>query len=375
MNVLEADEPPPVTLADHEARARRRLAPAIAAWLFGGAADELTLAANTAAWADLRLRPRVLRPLRGGSTRITLLGRTLAAPILVAPMAWHRLVHPLGEAATAAAAAAQGLGFVLGTQTSVDLHAVARAHGPAEGDGCRWFQLYLQRDRALTRALVEAAEAAGYQALVVTVDAPCSGARDRERRAGFRLPPGVGSAHLPAASSEGAGPLNGGGLCGGLADAAPTWDDIGRLVDATRLPVLVKGILHPDDARQAVDLGVAGVIVSNHGGRTLDTALPTAHALPEIVRAVRGEVPVLVDGGLRRGTDVLKALALGARAVLVGRPVLAGLASAGPQGAAQVLRLLRDELEIAMTLCGCATLDQINPDLLAAPGFPSPWPA
>ena len=355
-----------VTLADHEQHARTQLDDNAWAYFSGGAADEISLRANRSAWDALPLWPRVLRPLAGGHTRVPLLGRTLAHPILLAPVAFQRMAHPDGELAMAYAAAALGAGVVLSTQASVSLESVAQAvlHDP--GRGPLWFQLYLQPDRGFTQALVQRAEAAGYEALVLTVDAPTSGVRDRERRAGFRLPPGVGPVNLAGLQAPASPPLSPGqsALFDGLLHHAPTWDDIAWLQSITRLPVLLKGVLHPADARQAVSVGAAGLIVSNHGGRTLDTAPATATALPRVVQAVGGAVPVLVDGGIRRGTDVLKAMALGASAVLVGRPAVWGLANAGAAGVAHVLRLLRDELEVAMALTGCATLAEATPALL-----------
>ena len=355
-----------VTLADHEQHARAQLDDNAWAYFSGGAADEISLRANRTAWDNLPLWPRVLRPLAGGHTRVPLLGRTLAHPILLAPVAFQRLAHPDGELAMAYAAAALGAGVVLSTQASVSLESVAQAVLPDPGRGPLWFQLYLQPDRGFTQALVQRAEAAGYEALVLTVDAPTSGVRDRERRAGFRLPPGVGPVNLAGLQAPASSPLSPGqsALFDGLLHHAPTWDDIAWLQSITRLPVLLKGVLHPADARQAVSVGAAGLIVSNHGGRTLDTAPATATALPRVVQAVDGAVPVLVDGGIRRGTDVLKAMALGASAVLVGRPAVWGLANAGAAGVAHVLRLLRDELEVAMALTGCATLAEATPALL-----------
>ena len=355
-----------VTLADHEQHARTQLDDNAWAYFSGGAADEISLRANRSAWDALPLWPRVLRPLAGGHTRVPLLGRTLAHPILLAPVAFQRMAHPDGELAMAYAAAALGAGVVLSTQASVSLESVAQAVLPDPGRGPLWFQLYLQPDRGFTQALVQRAEAAGYEALVLTVDAPTSGVRDRERRAGFRLPPGVGPVNLAGLQAPASPPLSPGqsALFDGLLHHAPTWDDIAWLQSITRLPVLLKGVLHPADARQAVSVGAAGLIVSNHGGRTLDTAPATATALPRVVQAVGGAVPVLVDGGIRRGTDVLKAMALGASAVLVGRPAVWGLANAGAAGVAHVLRLLRDELEVAMALTGCATLAEATPALL-----------
>jgi len=357
-----------VNLADHELQARQHLDDNAWAYFSGGAADEITLRANRSAWEALPLWPRVLRPLAGGHTRVTLLGRTLAHPILLAPVAFQRLAHPDGELAMAYAAAALGAGVVLSTQASVALEAVAEAVLPDPDRGPLWFQLYLQHDRGFTRDLVLRAETAGYEALVLTVDAPSSGVRDRERRASFRLPAGVSAVNLADMAPPPPVELRPGqsALFDGLLHQAPTWDDIAWLQTITRLPVLLKGALHPADARQAVSLGAAGLIVSNHGGRTLDTAPATASALPRVMQAVGGALPVLVDGGIRRGTDVLKAMALGASAVLVGRPAIWGLAHAGAAGVAHVLRLLRDELEIAMALTGCATLADASPALLDA---------
>jgi 4-hydroxymandelate oxidase len=347
-----------VTLADHERSAHKKLDEKTHAYLFGAAADELTHARNEEAWRKLELLPRVLRPLAGGHTRIHLLGQERPHPILVAPMAWHRLAHPDGELATAVATAALGAGLVVSTQASCRLEDVAAAFQPGDDRGPLWFQLYLQRDRAFTRDLVKRAEAAGYEALVLTVDAPVQGARDRERRAGFRLPAGVRSVNLDGMKSPPSRPLGAAQsvLFDDLLLHAPTWDDVTWLRSITRLPLLLKGVLHAGDARLAIEQGASGLIVSNHGGRTLDTAVPTASALPAVVDAVQGRATVLVDGGIRRGTDVLKAIALGASAVMVGRPVLHGLANAGAQGVAHVLRLLRDELEMAMALTGCRTL-------------------
>ncbi len=354
------------TLADHEALARTRLDDNAWAYFSGGAADELTLRANRQAWDALQLHPRVLRRLQGGHTRVQLLGRTLAHPILVAPVAFQRMAHADGELATAHAASALGAGLVLSTQASTPLETVAAAiaHEPCRGP--LWFQLYLQYDRGFTRDLVQRAEQAGYEALVLTVDAPASGARDRERRAGFRVPAHAAAAHLAALPPLPAVTLAPGqsAVFDGLLQHAPTWEDVQWLQSISRLPVLLKGVTHADDARQAAALQVAGLIVSNHGGRTLDTMPPTADLLPPIVDAIGARMPVLVDGGIRRGTDVLKALALGATAVLVGRPVVWGLANAGAVGVAHVLRLLRDELEIAMALCGCASLADCGPQLL-----------
>lgn len=365
---LQKVPPGVATLADHERHALQALDDNAAAYFSGGAADEITLRSNRTAWERLELWPRVLRPLAGGHTRVQLLGHELAHPIMLAPVAYQRMAHPDGERATAYAAAALGAGMVLSTQASESLEDVAAIMLPDPGRGPLWFQLYLQHDRGFTQALVQRAEAAGYEALVLTVDAPTSGIRDREQHAAFRLPAGVHAVNLRGLGPPPPRPLAPGqsALFGDLLHHAATWADVEWLQSITRLPVLLKGVLHPADARQAAALNVAGLVVSNHGGRTLDTAPPTATALPRIAQAVQGGMPLLVDGGIRRGTDVLKAVALGATAVMVGRPYVHGLANAGAAGVAHVIRVLRDELEVAMALTGCATLADATPDILTA---------
>ena len=355
-----------VNLADYERHAQARMDAGAWAYLQGGAGDEHTLDANVRAWQALQLLPRVLQRTAGGHTRTQLFGRTLAHPLILAPVAYQTLAHPEGEMDTALAAAAQEAGFVLSTQASTRLEDIGDAVAADDLRGPLWMQLYLQPDRAFTKALVHRAEAAGFDAIVLTVDAPTSGVRDRERRAGFRLPAGISAVNLNGMSAPPTRevPPNGSALFDDLLHHAPTWDDVAWLRAQTRRPILLKGVLHPDDARQALSLGVDGLIVSNHGGRTLDTVLPTARALPRIADAVGSDMPLLVDGGIRRGTDVLKALALGARAVLIGRPYVHALATAGALGVAHCIRLLRDELEAAMALTGCATLADIHRDLI-----------
>jgi len=345
-----------VNLADHEALARQRVPEAVWAYWAGGAADEITLRANQAAWSSIALRPRVLRPLSGLQTTISLLGCTCPTPLLVAPMARHGLAHPDAERATALAASALGVGLVLSMQSHTALEDVAPLVGPASEAGPLWFQLYHLGDRGHTLALVQRAHAAGYQAVVLTVDAPLQGVRDRERRAGAAAVLTGPQPHWPALHSA-ASPEQ-------LLAQAPTWDDVRWLQACSPLPLLLKGVTHPADARLALSLGVAGLIVSNHGGRVLDTAQPTAELLPAIADAVQGGCALLVDGGIRRGTDVFKALALGADAVLVGRPVLWGLANGGASGVAHVLRLLLDELWATMALCGVTRVTEIEPDYL-----------
>lgn len=338
-----------VSLNDYAARAQQVMDPGAWAYLDGGAADEITLRANDAAWRRIEIVPRVLRPMAHGHTRVSLFGREWHCPILVAPMAFQKLAHRDGELAVAYATAAQQCGLIASTQASTELELIGRCFVQEPARGPLWFQLYMQPSREATLALVRRAEAAGYEALVLTVDAPVHGARDRERRAGFRLPAGIRAVNLPPVQTP-----EGSNLFERLA-AAPGWADVEWLASQTRLPLVLKGITHPADAQLALQSGAGGLIVSNHGGRTLDTTVATADLLPAIVAEVGGRAPVLVDGGVRRGTDVLKALALGATAVLMGRPVLWGLATSGAVGVAHVLRLLRDELEIAMALSGCAT--------------------
>jgi len=354
-------QPSPVCLADYELLAAERLVPGTWAYISGGAADELTLRRNRQAFDDLALLPRVLNGGPGGSERLSLFGRTYAHPIFVAPVAHHALAHADGERATAMAAAAQGAGMVLSTLASLSMEAVAAA-----GETCRWFQLYVQPEREDTLRLVRRAESAGYEVLVVTVDAPVNGVRNREHRAGFRLPQELVPENLRGLARPNPAPKP--GLDSIIFDhfmaIAPSWRDIEWLRANTTLPIVLKGIMAADDATHALESGAAGIVVSNHGGRTLDTVPATIEVLPEIAERVASRMPILVDGGIRRGTDVLKALASGASAVMVGRPIIHGLAVNGAMGVAHVLRLLRDEFEVAMALTGCKTLADIGPHLL-----------
>ncbi len=351
-----------VAVADYEPLARERMSPAAWAYFSGGVGDELTLQANPAAYARRLLRPRVLADLRGGHTRVTLFGRTYEHPIFLAPVAYQKMAHPEGERAAMVGAAAMKAGMIVSTQSTVLLEDLAR-----EAQTPLWFQLYVQRDRGLTQSLVARAEAAGFEAVVVTVDAPVLGPRNREQRSGFRLMPGVEAVNLRGQPAAATRHLAAGAsvFSSGLLDVAPTWADIAWLRSITRLPVLVKGIMSADDAARAVQEGVAGIVVSNHGGRTLDTLPATLDVLPAISAQVAGRVPILLDGGIRRGTDILKALALGADAVMVGRPYLYGLAAAGAIGVAHVINILRTELEFAMALTGRATIADIDAGVIS----------
>ena len=354
---LSAIPPEIVAVTDYETLARKHLGEQAWAYFAGGAADEITLGENRSAFDGIHLLPRVLTDLRGGHSRVTLFGRTFPFPILVAPIAYHRMAHAEGELATALGASAMGAGMIVSTRASVPLEEIARA-----AESPLWFQLYIQPDRGFTEALVRRAEAAGYEALVLTVDAPLNGIRNRLQRSGFTMPPGVEAVNLRGMRAPDLRPRAAGESVafGPLLDGAPTWKDVEWLLSLTKLPVILKGILSPDDAALAVDCGCAGIAVSNHGGRTLDTLPSTITMLPEIADRVAGRVPLFLDGGVRRGTDVFKAIALGASAVLVGRPCVFGLAVAGAVGVAHVLNILRAEFEVTMGLTGCATVDKIH---------------
>lgn len=347
---------------DYEPYARARLNPAVWAYLTGGAGDEVTLRDNQASFDRWRLSGRVLQPVAGGHTRISLLGSNYAHPLLLAPIGCQVLFHPEGELASTVGAGVMEAGMVVSSLASMPIETLA-AHARAP----LWWQLYFQQSRAATQALLKRAEAAGCVAIVVTVDAPLSGVRHRERRAGFIWPARLASVNLPAAASSKIStppPAPGSLVFDQLMRQAPDWSDIAWLTQTTSLPVLVKGILHPDDALKALAAGAAGIVVSNHGGRILDGLPATLDALPAVAAACAGRVPVLFDGGIRRGADVFKALALGARAVLIGRAYVHALAAAGALGVAHALRTLREELEITMALSGCATLDDIGPAAL-----------
>ena len=349
----------PVSLHDFEEAARKKLPAATYDFLACGAADEITIRWNREAYDRLRLRPRALVDVSQVDTRVRLLGLDLPHPILLAPVAYQKLVHPQGEIAAARGAAASESVFVVSSSATVSIEEIARA-----ATSPLWFQLYVQSDMGVNRELVKRAEAAGCKALCVTVDTPVVGPRNREQRAKFRLPPGLTLPMNPQTMKARRSTLSS-SASGSSKRVSVTWKDIEEFLKISSIPVLLKGILHPDDADQAVRLGVHGLLVSNHGGRNLDTALATIDALPDIAARVSRRIPVLVDGGIRRGTDVLKALALGASAVLIGRPYVYGLAAAGAEGVARVVQILRTELELAMALAGRPTISVMDPTIIA----------
>jgi len=354
---------PALSVAEYEALARERMEPGAFDYFAGGSGDELTLADNIDAFRRVRLKPRALRGVVEADTAVTLFGHRLALPMLLAPTAFNRLAHPDGEVAAARAAAAEGTVLCCSTMATCAIEDVAAVPGVS-----LWFQVYVFRDREVTADLVARAQAAGVRAVVLTVDTGRLGRRERDLRNRFGLPEGLVAANLaPYAKlvAERTGrKLSLSEYAHTLLDASLTWAAVEWLAGVARVPVLVKGVLTADDARAALDHGVAGVIVSNHGGRQLDGAVASLDALPEIAAAVRDRVPVLVDGGIRRGVDILKALALGAHATLAGRAYLWGLAADGERGVRDVIALLRAELELAMALSGCADVASINRSLI-----------
>jgi 4-hydroxymandelate oxidase len=361
----------PVNLNDFETAAKRRLTPMAFAYIAGGAGDERTMRRNSEAFAGIRVKPRVLVDVSRVETTVEVLGQTLAHPILLAPTAYHKLVHPEGELATARGAAAAGATLVVSSYSTTAIEDIIEDISDL-GDLGRattqplWFQLYVHPDRGFTRDLVLRAEAAGCRAICITVDSPVFGARNREARTGFHLPAGISAVHLEplGAAAQKAGHVTSDGVYSPVTDAALVWKDISWLCSLTKAPVILKGILTAEDARLAIDHGAAGIIVSNHGGRNLDTVPATIEALPGVAEAVDGRIIVLLDGGIRRGTDVLKAMALGAKAVLIGRPYVWGLAVGGAAGVSEVVRILRDELRAAMALCGISKIASITRDVI-----------
>jgi 4-hydroxymandelate oxidase len=332
-------------LHEFEPEARQRLPHAVYEYVAGGAGDEHSIRANEESYQRIFLRPRVLRSVAPVDLGQELFGKPLPAPVLLAPAAYQRLMHPEGELGSVRGASRHAVPFVLSSNGTVSIEEIAAVPGAR----C-WFQLYVQGDRGFTRDSIERVEAAGCEAVCVTVDTPVLGFRPRQQRAGFRIP-----ADVPLPHAAGVRVASDAGR-----HSAVTWRDVEWLRSMVKGKLLLKGVLHPADAELAIGAGVDGIIVSNHGGRNLDTIIPPIEALPDIAQQVAGRIPLLMDGGIRRGTDALKALLRGASAVLIGRPYLYALAVAGADGVALCLSLLIDELRLAMALVGAASLRDLS---------------
>lgn len=354
--------PEPLNIAEYGHAARQALPGDVFDYYDGGALDEVTLRENVSGWERLKLHYRVLAGVGARDLTTTVLERPLTMPVIVAPTAFHKLACAEGEPATARAAARAGVTFCLSSLSNTPMEEVfAQAASP------RWFQLYIYQDRGLTRELIARAETAGAEAIVLTVDAPGWGNRERDARNSFKLPPGLEVANVAPVGRGDFPPVQGSGLAAYVRthfESALSFGDLDWLCSTTRLPVVVKGVCRGDDARECALRGAAAVVVSNHGGRQLDTAPATCDVLAHVVQRVAGACEIYVDGGIRRGSDVLKAVALGARAVLVGRPILWGLAAAGEEGAFKVLEILRRELEEAMLLSGYSAVSEIDSSIL-----------
>lgn len=346
------------TIADYEKQAEQHLPEKTWHYLQGGAMDEQSVQENLQQFKNIQLIPRLLNDLTQGSTECEILGQKFPHPIFLAPIGHQQLFHPEGEAAAALAAEVLGSNIVLSTFTNTDMRSLKQENP------LKWFQLYWQGDREKSLALVRLAEQQNFKALVITVDSPHTGIRDRERRVNFQLPEGMQHPHTPThiplpEISEHQHPV-----FNGLMQIAPKWADIEFIIAHSHLPVILKGVLHPLDAKKAVEIGVKGLIVSNHGGRVLNSSISPLTALAKIKAVVPHDFSLLLDGGIRRGTDIFKALALGASAVLIGRPAIYGLSVAGALGVAHVIKILKEEFEITMALMGTATVKEINQEYI-----------
>lgn len=353
----------PVTIAEIESIAKEKLSSTAYDYYSSGADDEITLKENTEAYNRILLKYRVLVDVSKRDLSTAILGENISIPIMIAPTAFHKLAHSEGEVAVARAAGSEGTIMILSTLSNSDVEDVVKASKKSV-----WFQLYVFKDRSITEALIKRVEAAGCKALVLTVDAPLLGRRLRDVRNRFNLPAGVSVKNLEPFMKEKLPTRNDSGIAGYFADnldPSLSWKDLDWLRSKTKLPIFVKGIISKEDAKIAAENCVDGVVVSNHGGRQLDTCKATIDVLPEIADAVKGKVQLLADGGIRRGTDILKAIALGADAVLLGRPVIYGLAYNGEDGVKTALRILRSELDLAMALCGCSSITNVRKEIIA----------
>jgi 4-hydroxymandelate oxidase len=349
-----------LTLADIEVMARRRMSPIADAYVSGGAGDEITLRQNTKRWTEILLNPEILKDVSDVNCQTQILEHSFEMPLLLAPAAINRLWHKDGETAVVQGANQGGVTLITSTYATESVENVCRASSKPV-----WFQLYTRADREFNQQLIQRAEAAGCRAIVITVDTPAIGIRNREERAYFRMPPHFNLPNLnigPEVHQR--SPHYAFGL---LPNPRLTWKEIEWLCSVAKIPVWLKGVINPEDAVRCLDVGAQGIIVSNHGARNLDTLPATADAFPRIVEKIQGRLPLMVDGGIRRGTDVLKALAMGAKAVLIGRPYLHGLAAAGGEGVARVIEILKHEFRSAMAHAGCRTIAEIDSSVLWTP--------
>jgi len=353
----------PLSLSEYEELAGSVLDKPAYDYYRSGANDEITLAENLQAYKRIQLYPRILVDVEKRDLTTTVLGQEISMPIMIAPTAFHKMACPSGEIATAQAAEKNQTLMVLSSLSTTTPEEVA-----ASTSGPLWFQLYIYKDRDLTKRVIHRVEELGYKALCITVDAPLLGRRERDVRNTFSLPKGLTIAtvgdYLEKAMAENAKNSSLNVYFTNLLDQSVTWRDVEWIRSISELPIILKGVHRTDDAIRAVEHGFDGIVVSNHGGRQLDTVPATINLLPSISDAVNGRLEIFLDGGIRRGTDVIKALALGARAVLIGRPILWGLAVGGYEGASAVLRLIRDETDLAMALCGISNVSEATKDLI-----------
>mgnify|MGYP001069952520 CR=1 FL=1 len=347
-----------VAVDDYIPYAKERMSEHAWSYFSGGVADEHLLSENQSAWQQYKVLPRILNDFKGANTDFTLLGKEHAFPILCAPVAYQKMAHPDGEFASALAAAAMQTPYIISMQSSMPLSILCE-----QAPGTKWLQWYWQTDQSASQRLLTEAVNLGVEAIVLTVDAPVNGIRNREQRIGFSLPADVEAVLLkdfcieqPPIGMPGESPLFGSHFLA----SAPTWEMVEKFISTSPLPVLLKGVINPLDAKKAIQSGAAGIVVSNHGARVLDIMPPTATTLKDICEVVDGRIPILVDGGIRRGSDVFIALALGATAVMIGRPYIWAAATAGASGVAHILHILRTELEVTMALTGCRNLQEIK---------------